>query len=212
MSSRVLIAFRTVSRSCIALGMYELFYWSGIQGRGEAVRLVLEDAGVPYVDVARENEDGNKRIGQALRGELAPNVLAVPALRDGDLVLPQSVAIMRYLGERHGLAPADEAGRVLAEAITLTIADLSDEAHDTHHPLSVEDYYENQKDAALIRAKALREKRMPKFLGYLERLLVKGKTGYLVGSSATYADLAAFQVVEGLTYAFPRAMARLAPE
>ena len=32
---------------------YELYYWPTIQGRGEFVRLALEDAGARYVDVAR---------------------------------------------------------------------------------------------------------------------------------------------------------------
>src|SRR5687768_12214104 len=113
--------------------MYELIYWSEIQGRGEFVRLVLEDAGVPYVDVAREGGDVAKLLGT----ELAPYAFAVPVLRDGDLIIPQTVAITRFLGERHGLAPADERGRHLANAVALTIADLVNEVHDTHHPISV---------------------------------------------------------------------------
>ena len=33
--------------------VYELHYWPRIQGRGEFVRLALEQAGAEYVDVAR---------------------------------------------------------------------------------------------------------------------------------------------------------------
>ena len=185
---------------------YELYYWSGIQGRGEFVRLVLEDLGLPYRDIARESEDGDEAIEKALAGVLAPYAFAVPALRDGEQIIPQTVAITPFLGERHGLAPADERGRLLAHAVALTIADLVTEAHDTHHPISVGDYYEQQKPAARARAKAFREHRLPKFLGYLEGLLDRGP--FLFGDRASYADLAAFQVVEGLSYAFPRAMTR----
>jgi len=188
--------------------IYELYYWPEIQGRGEFVRLVLEDAGCEYVDVGRE-PDGETRLEEVLSGAL-PGALpfALPALRAGELVIAQTAAITRFLGERHGLAPDTEAGRLGALTIALTIADLVAEVHDTHHPTSVDDYYEDQKAAAKARAAAFRRARLPKFLGYLERNLERND-GVLVGPAVSYADLAAFQVVEGLSYAFPRAMARL---
>ena len=188
-------------------GMYQLFYWGEIQGRGEFVRLVLEDAGAKYRDLGREGGD----IAAALAGELAPFAFAVPVLRDGELIIPQTVAITRYLGEKHGLAPADERGRLLAHAIALTVADLVTEVHDTHHPISVEDTYEKQRDAAAQRAKVFRDKRLPKFMRYFEGLLghdTRGD-GRFVAGAFSYADLAAFQVIEGLRYAFPNAMDRL---
>ncbi|MDB4958001.1 MAG: gst [Myxococcales bacterium] len=191
---------------------YELFYWTGIQGRGEFVRLVLEDAGLEYRDVARESRDGDERIERALSRELAPYAFAVPVLRADELVIPQTVAITKFLGERHGLAPADERGQLAAHAVALTIADLVVEVHDTHHPISVEQTYEKQRDAAAHRARAFRKTRLPKFLGYLEGMLGHDRTSdgrYLVGDAASYADLAAFQIVEGLHYAFPRAVAAL---
>ena len=127
-------------------------------------------------------------------------------LRAGDLVIAQTALITRWLGEHHGLAPHDERGRLAAATIALTIADLVAEAHDTHHPITVEEAYEKQKGSARERAHAFRQHRIPKFLGYLERILEK--TGnYLVGTMS-YADLAAFQIVEGLTYAFPKTMAK----
>jgi len=202
---------------------YELFYWPTLQGRGEFVRLVLEDLGLPYVDVAREADDGDALIEAALAGELAPYAFAVPVLRAGALVLSQTVAITRFLGERHGLAPADDAGRHVACAVALTIADLVAETHDTHHPISVEDVYETQRAAAAKRARVFREARMPRFLAYLEGLLGGASRAaalgrdrpsdgrFLVGDRVTYADLAAFQVVEGLAYAFPKRFAALAP-
>jgi glutathione S-transferase len=198
--------------------MYELFYWPELQGRGEFVRLVLEDLGLPYVDVAREVKDGDARLMKALKEDLAPYAFAVPVLRVKDagdeLVISQTANITRFLGERHGLAPADERGRLAAASVALTIADLVAEVHDTHHPIAVDKYYEDQKPAAAQRAKAFREARLPKFLGYLERMLGHDRTSdgrFLVGNAISYADLAAFQVVEGLRYAFPRAMQRMAP-
>jgi glutathione S-transferase len=191
------------------MARYELFYWPEIQGRGEFVRLVLEDLGLPYRDIGREDPD---RIETALEGELAPWAFAVPVLRADDVVIPQTVAITRYLGERHGLAPAHEAGRLHAHAIALTIADLVTEVHDTHHPLSVMEVYEEQREAAAQRAQVFREDRMPSFLGYLERLLGHDRTSdgrFLAGDRASYADLAAFQIIEGLRYAFPRQVARI---
>ncbi|MDQ3366203.1 MAG: glutathione S-transferase [Myxococcota bacterium] len=193
---------------------YELFYWPTLQGRGEFVRLVLEDLGLPYVDVAREADDGFARIEDALAGELAPYALAVPVLRVGALVISQTATITRFLGERHGLAPTDEAGRLAAAAVALTVADLVSEVHDTHHPISVAQPYEEQRDPAQLRAAAFREARMPKFLGYLERMLARAPGGdahYLVGEVASYVDLAAFHLIEGLAYAFPRRLATLRP-
>jgi glutathione S-transferase len=172
--------------------MYELFYWPEIQGRGEFVRLVLEDLGAKY----KERHD----VDEALEAELAPYTFAVPALRDGKIVIAQTAAITRYLGEKHGLAPEDAGARARLHGIALTIADLVAEVHDTHHPLVLDDYYDNQKAAAAQRAKFFRESRIPKFLGYLDRLVDEIET--------TYVALAAFQVVEGLHYAFPNAMAR----
>jgi len=187
---------------------YELYYWPEIQGRGEFVRLVLEDAGCDYLDVGRE-PDGYDRISAVLSGE-RDGVLpfAPPVLYAGPIVVAQTAAITRFLGERHGLAPASEAGRQAALSLALTIADLVAEAHDTHHPIAVDQRYEVQKPAAKDRAAAFRRARIPKFLGYLERNLERNGE-VLVGSAVSYVDLAAFQIVEGLSYAFPRAMARV---
>jgi glutathione S-transferase len=186
---------------------FELFYWPGIQGRGEIPRLILEDAGANYVDVGRE-PNGMKRMKSVLDGN-EPGLLpfAPPFLRAGDVWLAQSAQIASFLGEQLGLAPASEAARFVARTIMLTIADFIDEVHDTHHPIAVDDYYEKQKDAAAQRAKSFRTSRLPKFLGYLDRNLERSG-GVLVGNDITYVDLAAFQIVEGLGYAFPRAFAK----
>ena len=184
--------------------MYELYYWSEIQGRGEFVRLVLEDVGQPYVDIGRDK--GDEAVAEALDGVLAPYAFAPPVLRAGLIVISQTALITRWLGEKHGLAPAGEKERMHAAMIALTIADLVAETHDTHHPLNVGEVYEKQKQAAHERARAFRQMRIPKFLGYLERILEQSGD-YLVGTPS-YADLAAFQALDGLTYAFPRTVKR----
>jgi glutathione S-transferase len=195
---------------------YELHYWPGIQGRGEFVRLALEEAGADYVDVARlpASEGGGPRNLAQLMDELAPAPFAPPILVEGTLVVAQTANILLFLGHRHKLAPDDEAGRLWVNQLQLTIADLVDEAHDTHHPLASGLYFEDQKDAAITRSSHFRKERMPKYLGYFERILKGGgESGAgLAGAALTYADVSLFQVVRGLQYAFPKAMAALAPE
>ena len=187
---------------------YELYYWPGIQGRGEIPRLILEDAVAEYVDVARE-PDGMKRMKAVLAGE-EPGFLpfAPPFLRAGRVWLAQSALIASFLGEQLDLAPTSEPRRLAARTIMLTISDLVDEVHDTHHPVAVDKYYDEQKDTALLRASAFREARLPKFLRYLESNIERSGHGVLVGDAISYVDLAAFQIVEGLGYAFPRAFAK----
>jgi glutathione S-transferase len=187
----------------------QLYYWPSIQGRGEFVRLALEDAGEPYVDVAR-TPGGMREMMQLLagRGEgLTP--FAPPFLRDGTRVVAQTANILDYLGPRLKLAPGGAAGRTAALEIQLTIADAVAEAHDTHHPIAIDLYYEDQKDVAKARAEQFTRARIPKFLEWLERLLARSGSRYFLGARVSYADISAFQLVEGLKYAFPRAMARV---
>ncbi|MBV9509750.1 MAG: glutathione S-transferase [Caulobacteraceae bacterium] len=191
---------------------YQLHYWPGIQGRGEFVRLALEATGTPYADVAREDEAAmmrRMREPKALRPPFAP-----PFLVDGELVIGQTANILFYLGPRLGLTPEDEAGRLWVNQLQLTIADLVAEAHDTHHPVAVELYYDDQKLEAARRAKSFREQRIPKYLGWFETVLQRAGDGkaWLAGEVLTYADLSLFQAVEGLRYAFPKAMAGIEPK
>jgi len=194
---------------------YELHYWPGIQGRGEFVRLALEFAKAPYVDVARTGEgphSGEKGLMRFL-GEAAPPPFAPPVLRDGEIVIAQTANILLYLGPRLGLTPTDEPGRLWVNQLQLTIADLVAEAHDTHHPISPALAYEDQKAEAARRAKAFREHRIGKYLGYFEKVLTTEAmaTPALAGPALSYADLSLFQATRGLQYAFPGAMARLGP-
>jgi glutathione S-transferase len=192
---------------------YQLYYWPGIQGRGEFVRLVLEDAGAGYVDVARMPESSGGGAGAIIallrRRDIAIPPFAPPILQHGDLYIGQTATICRYLGLRHGLTPANEADRWRAEALQLTIADLVDETHDVHHPIAGSLYYEEQADEALRRSRAFRSERLPKYLGYFERVIAQNDASgapWAVGTRCTHVDLALFQVVAGLTYAFPNAL------
>jgi len=188
---------------------YQLYYWPGLQGRGEFVRLALEEAGANYVDVAREPDGGDAPgLMRHMRAQATPS-FAPPYLVDGDLVVGQTANILFYLGPRLGLTPPDEGGRLWVNQIQLTIADLVLEAHDTHHPLDVGAWYEDQKDAARVRAKAFRQDRVPKFLGWFADILSRSGGPWLTGAELTYADLSLFQVIEGLRYAFPKATARI---
>jgi len=191
---------------------YELYYWPSIQGRGEFVRLALEEAAADYVDVARENGGVNRMMRLMESATAARPPFAPPFLKAGRLVIGQTASILLFLGSRHGLAPKDEAGRLWTHQLQLTLADLVVEAHDTHHPIAAGLYYEDQKPAARRRAEDFRRHRIAKFLGYFERVLERNPRGdrWLVGARLTYADLSLFQVVEGLSYAFPRAMQRQA--
>lgn len=187
---------------------YELFYWPGIQGRGEFVRLALEEAGAEYVDVARR-QGGMDLLMSALETEAHP-AFAPPFLRAGELTIGQVANILLYLGEQHGLAPRTDPGRLWTHQLQLTIADLVAEIHDTHHPIATSLYYEDQKPEAQRRAADLIETRLPKFFGYFSRLLTNPEArDWLVGDKPTYADLSLFQVIDGLRYAFPNAMKRL---
>ena len=191
---------------------YELYYWAGIQGRGEFVRLALEEAGAEYVDVARQ-PGGESAMARFLGGNAVEHPpFAPPFLKAGDLVIGQTANILLYLGAHHGLAPADEGGRLWAHQLQLTIADFIDEVHDTHHPIASSLYYEDQREEARARAADFVKSRMPKYLGYFERVLDKAGSGHLISSELTYPDLSLFQIVAGLRYAFPRAMTRLEPK
>jgi glutathione S-transferase len=187
---------------------YELYYWPEIQGRGEFVRLALEEAGAKYIDVARGPGGTSKMTRLMEGGPFKPPSFAPPFLKAGKLWIGQTANILLFLGARHGLAPKAETGRLWVHQLQLTIADFLVEIHDTHHPLSVNLYYEDQKPEAERRANDFRAERAPKYLGYFERVLKASGGPYLNGRKLTYADLSLFQIAEGLRYAFPRASAK----
>lgn len=191
---------------------YQLFYWPGIPGRGEFVRLALEEAGAAYEDIAKQPNAG-ARIQVAMDNpSLAVPPFAPPFLQAGRQTIAQVANILAWLGVRHGLAPTTEPGRFRVHQLQLTLADWVVEAHDVHHPLGAHLYYEDQQAESMRRAKAFRDERLPKFMGYFERILEGHGRSSLDRSGFSYADLSLFQVVEGLRYAFPHTMQGLEPD
>jgi glutathione S-transferase len=186
---------------------YELWYWPDLPGRGEFVRLACEAGGIAYRDMALEVDGGALLADMAAR---RPLPYAPPYLVAGDLVISQTANILLFLGERH-LGPEDEAGRLFAHQLQLVIADVAAEAHNVHHPVSPALYYHEQQAEALRAAEAFRAQRMPRYLGYFERVLAEGGP-WLLGAEWRYPDLSLFQLVEGLAYAFPQRMAALAAD
>jgi len=193
---------------------YELFYWPSIQGRGEFVRLALEEAGADYVDVARQPASAGGGIRAMMRmlddKSAVQRPFAPPFLRAGRQVIAQTANILHFLGPRLALAPKSDAGRLWVHQLQLTLADLLVEVHDTHHPIASSLYYEDQKPEAQRRTGNFIEERAPKYLGYFENVLAasRSRAGWVVASGFSYIDLSLFQLVAGLHYAFPQAMKR----
>lgn len=188
---------------------YELYYWPTIQGRGEFVRLALEEAGADYVDVARRGKRGVPAMMKFIEGaRIARPPFAPPFLRAGKLVIGQTANILFFLAPHLGLAPKDDPARLWAHQLQLTIADWVAEVHDTHHPIASSLYYEEQKREAKRRAEIFRVERQMKFMSYFEQVLERNAGRVLIGNAISYVDLSLFQMIEGLRYAFPQAMAK----
>jgi glutathione S-transferase len=194
--------------------IYELYYWPSVQGRGEFVRLALEEGGAQYRDVARESGKGAGMAAmmRLLNGRVARPPFAPPFLKAGQLLIGQTANILQFLGPRHGLAPKAPAGRLWTHQLQLTIVDFVVEIHDSHHPVAGSLYYEEQRREARRRAADFVTNRLPKFLGYFEKVLAQHASGkrYALGAHLTYVDLSLFQIIAGLNFAFPRAMVRAA--
>lgn len=191
--------------------MYELYYWPKIQGRGEFVRLLLEDVGADYVDVIRKPEARGGGVDNLCTFVEETGHFAPPILKDDETFVSQTPLIMDYLGAKHGLTPTDEARRREALRLSMLLADFLVEVHDVHHPLAKEFYYEDQREEALRRAPSFRDMRIPKFYAYLERAIT-ANDGHLVAGGLTHTDFSLFQIVEGMRFAFPKASARLHPD
>jgi glutathione S-transferase len=194
---------------------YELYYWPTIQGRGEYVRLALEEAGAGYRDVARESGRGAgvPAMLALMQGRrLARPPFAPPFLKAGRLVIGQTANILQFLGARHGLAPREEGGRLWVHQLQLTVTDFVAEIHDTHHPISGNLYFHQQRKEARRRSADFLKNRAPKFLGYFEDVMARNgrQARFLLGARLSYADLSVFQVIAGLSYAFPKASAKFA--
>ena len=188
---------------------YELYYWPSIQGRGEFVRLALEEVGADYVDIARGDKGGRDFVSRILAGDTTTPQFAPPILKAGKQYISHVANILLFLGARHKLAPKAEAGRLWANSLQLTFTDFIKEVHDTHHPIASSLYYDDQKKEAKPRTEDFLKSRAPKFLGYFEDVLKRNGGKHLIGRSLTYPDLSLFQTITGLRYAFPNAMKKI---
>ena len=195
---------------------YKLYYWPMIQGRGEVIRLSFEEAGVEYIDVARNNqgqEDNQNAIIDILQNNnLMSPPFAPPFLIDGDIMIAQAAAILQYLAPKIGLIGESQEEQIFAHQIQLTVSDFLTEVHDTHHPIASELFYEDQIEESKRRSANFIKIRIPKYLNYFEKIISNNKSnsGWLIGNSLTYPDLSLFQIIEGLHYAFPKAFANIA--
>jgi glutathione S-transferase len=194
---------------------YALYYWPTAQGRGEFVRLALEEAGARYRDVARESGRGAgvPAMLALMQGRrLARPPFAPPFLKAGRLIIGQTANILQFLGPRHGLVPRDASARLWVHQLQLTVTDFVVEVHDTHHPISGSLYFQQQRKEARRRSADFLKSRVPKFFGYFDDVL--GRSGrqarFLLGARLTYVDLSVFQVIAGLSYAFPKASVKFA--
>ena len=195
---------------------YKLYYWPMIQGRGEVIRLALEEAGADYIDVARNSkgqEDNQSAIIDILQDStLMSPPFAPPFLVDGDIIIAQAAAILQYLAPKIGLIGESQEAQIFAHQIQLTVSDFLTEVHDTHHPIASELYYEEQAEESKRRSANFIKLRIPKYLDYFEKIIANNKSnsGWLIGNSLTYPDLSLFQIIEGLNYAFPKAFPNVA--
>jgi glutathione S-transferase len=189
---------------------YRLWYWPTIQGRGEFVRLPLEAAGIPYEDCARV-AGGEKLLMGDMEKRGAKGPFAPPYIEAEGGTIAQVADILLFLGDRHGLAPSDPAGRYWVHQLQLTVTDAVAEVHNVHHPVELMAYYDEQKPEAKRAAAQFRAQRMPKFLGYFEEATKAVEGDWLTGATWSYADTSLFQLVEGLRYMFPRRMSAIEP-
>jgi len=189
---------------------YTLWYWPGLQGRGEFVRLALEGGEIPYTDAAHDR--GAEALMADLNDRTGRTPFAPPYLELNGLVIAQVANILMYLGERHDLAPSNMADRLWLNQLQLTFADLVAEVHNVHHPVAMMDYYDDQKPEAARAAKQFREARMPKYLGHFEDAAQANTGDWLIDHKWSYADTSLFQVIEGLRYMFPKRMKTLEPD
>ncbi|CAK7212226.1 hypothetical protein SCUCBS95973_001388 [Sporothrix curviconia] len=202
---------------------YKLIYWPGLPGRGEHVRLAFEEAGVAYEDTAMHEGAVQQVLAQISTDNLAtgsaPNVppLAPPVLQHGDLTISQTSNILMYLAPQLNLASSGSDPHAIyrLNALALTALDgLSNEVHDCHHPICTALYFADQRTEAIRCSKQYVKERLPKFLGYFERVLMAqaardAANKWLYGAELTYADLVLFQCLNGTSHQFPRAVKQL---
>ncbi len=187
---------------------YQLWYWPGIPGRGEFVRLTLEAAEVEYEDMGRDK--GAEALVQDLAGRSGIRPFAPPYLVvDDDLCIGQTAHILAFLADRHDFGAGDLALDLQLIQLQLDVSDIVAEVHNVHHPVAGALFYQQQMDAAYEAAQNFRAHRMPKFLDHFEAALEEHGGPFVLGESWTHVDTSLFQLMEGLDYMFPNRMREL---
>jgi glutathione S-transferase len=187
---------------------YDLWYWPGIQGRGEFVWLFLAAADIRWRDRARDADAQALVEDMEERAENGFAPYAPPYLveRETDFAIAQVAHIVTWLSEKHGRSTGDAATDLHLVQLQLTITDIVAEVHDVHHPIAGSLYYDDQKDAAKIAAEKFREERIPKYFDHFEQALGVMDGPFMAGESWSHVDTSLFQLIEGLRYAFPQRM------
>ncbi|MXO64197.1 glutathione S-transferase [Altericroceibacterium endophyticum] len=190
--------------------VYDFWYWPTLPGRGDFIRYPLEAAQIPYTDCARDAEDGFAAVAEHLEAKQGCHAFAVPLLETGSESIAQTANILLFLNQEHGLGPSDAAGMRYLNQLQCDIADITEEVHAVHHPISTAFYYEDQRDAAIQSAEKFREQRIPKYLAHFERIANAHDGDWLLeGDSWSTGDTSIAYLLDGLHFMFPLRMAAL---
>lgn len=161
-------------------------------GRGGPIRDALNIGGIPFEDahVPPDQFMRRKAAGEFPFGSLPVLDVETPA---GKVTAAQSNALLRFVGRQTGLYPVDDPLRALK------VDEALDFAEDFYH-LIAPSMAESDVGKRMAMRKVLAEEGLPRWAGYLDKLLVaNGRTGFVVGSSLTVADLKLHWVVDKLT-------------
>ncbi|XP_013395749.1 glutathione S-transferase [Lingula anatina] len=187
-----------------------LYYWP-LAGRGEFVRLVFEEAGVPYKEINDVEllSKNFKKIDLPPSEDFSFPCFAPPVIKKGDFVLSQTPVICEYLGKKFGLYPdGGEEEEYHARQFNLTIHDFIADGRLAFHGRNHTESYYTQKEETQTYIDFFVKNRLPKWLRNLEHLLnanygKHGGKGYAIGTKMTYVDLALLHVLRATESQFP---------
>ena len=200
-----------------------------MKGRGEFLRLMLEDKGVPYdnsgdglygpngsMDMFRGSPQAIDRDADAATAsppcDVHP-VLYPPAIwhrpTDGSgppVLINQVGACMIYLGDVLGYAPSTTAERARANQILLNALDYISDGRSSFHPVKNHMSYNEQKEEGDKESKAFAQGRMLSFLHHFDKVARRNASGpqspIAGGPALTYADFALFHVLDATAHQF----------
>jgi glutathione S-transferase len=199
-----------------------VYHPCNFKGRGEFLRLMLEDAKISYKDTGTDLY-GPSGMMDAFRGSVdavtadeksqpfpllyPPAILHRPVGGDGcqQIMVNQVGACMIYLGDELGYAPTTHAEKARANCVLLNSLDYISEGRSSFHPVDNKKSYKDQKDEGDRKSKLFSQDRMLVYLHYFNKIVKKnGKSQSPIagGSNITYADFALFQVVDATAFQF----------